>query len=92
MKNFSQIPYNWYGLIEKCDLNMEDINLLGIINSLTKTQYGCIAQNSYFENILKVPNIRFNIGRLERAKLIQINEGKVRKITINNTVLNDVKE
>lgn len=84
---FVQIPHSWFGLVQPCDLSFEDIGLLGIINSLDKTAYGCIANDSYLQDVLKVNNIRFNIARLEKAGLIKITNGKVRKITLNKEVL-----
>ena len=84
---FTQINYSWYGLIRKCDLSMEDINLLGLIDGLSKAKHGCIANDTYFEKILNVPNIRFNIQRLENANLIKVSNGKVRKIVLNEEIL-----
>ena len=87
---FVQIPYSWYNLIRPCSLSVEDVNLLGIINSLQVSTYGCIASDEYFEKLLQIHNVGINLKRLSEADLISINNGKVRRITINKEKINSV--
>lgn len=83
MKKFSQINYDWYKLTSKYDINIEDINVLAVIESLSKGQYGCIANNEYFHSVLNIPYVSVNLKRLEAQGLISVSNNKVRKITIN---------
>lgn len=86
-KQFTQINYEWYKLMHQHNLNMIDINLLGIISGLQKSTCGCIADDSYFENILQTSNININLKRLEQANIINVKNGKIRKITVNKNIV-----